>query len=155
MVAVIIPIGIGGLVFFALWFWAILDVIAMDSILVRSLPKQTWIFIVIFLPTAGALAWLLLGRPEGAGLSVGGNYRPPDYRTQRRRRGIEDSPEWKATTRRSTPDAPASAQPTDADVGESAAVKERRLLEWEAELKKREAALGEDSTSSDEPPADS
>lgn len=138
MLGVIVPIGIGGVVFFVLWFWAILDCIATDSILVRNLPKTTWLFVVIFIPTAGALAWLLLGRPEGAGLSVGGNYRPPDYTQRPRSRGFEDSQEWQSRSKS------ISAPKSDDDISESNAVKERRLLEWEAELEKREAALGED-----------
>lgn len=149
MLAVIVPIGLGGIVFFGLWFWAVLDCIATDSILVRNLPKQTWIFIVIFVPTAGALAWLLLGRPEGAGLSVGGSYRPPEYGTRGpKARGFEDSLAWEETKEQVAPVTPK----TEPD-GESTAVRERRLLEWEAELAKREEALG-DSESSSEPDAD-
>jgi len=137
MIGAIIPIGLGGVVLFALWFWAILDCIATDSILVRNLPKQLWLMLVILVPSAGALAWLLLGRPEGAGFSLGGNYTPPDYTRGTRSRGIEDSPEWQARNARALP----------ADTG-----KERRLREWEAELEKREAALDDraddDSTDS-------
>ena len=144
MVAVILPIGIGGLVFFGLWFWAILDCIATDSILVRNLPKTTWLFVVILIPTAGALAWLLLGRPEGAGLAVGGNYRPPNYTERSRSRGFEDSPAWEAQRREIK-----APKPADDDITESNAVKERRLLEWEAELEKREAALDEDPPAED------
>ena len=143
MFGAIVPIGIGGLIFFAFWFWAILDCIATDSILVRNLPKTTWLFVVILLPTAGALAWLLLGRPEGAGLGIGGTYRPPDYTQRSRGRGFADSPAWREQSKQiSAPRPPAS------DIAESDAVKERRLLEWEAELEKREAAL------QDEPPAE-
>ena len=142
MVGVIVPIGVGGLVFFGLWFWAILDCIATDSILVRNLPKTTWLFVVILLPTAGALAWLLLGRPEGAGLSVGGKYRPPDYTQRPRARGFEDSAQWQQRSKQIKP-----PKPTANEIAESDAVKERRLLEWEAELEKREAALGDDPLS--------
>ena len=140
MLGVVVPIGIGGLVFFALWFWAILDCIATDSILVRNLPKTTWLFVVILIPTAGALAWLLLGRPEGAGFSIGGNYRPPDYTRGTRSRGFEDSAEWASRSKS------ISAPATPKNPSESDAVKERRLLEWEAELTKREAALDDGDT---------
>lgn len=141
VIAVIIPIGIGGVVLFALWFWAILDCIATDSILVRNLPKQLWLLLVIMIPTAGALAWMLLGRPEGAGFSIGGNYTPPNYSKQPRVRGIEDSSEW--SSRRNEIEVP-STPVDDTSTQESNAVKERRLLEWEAELQKREAALDPD-----------
>lgn len=139
MIGVIVPIGIGGLVFFGMWFWAILDCIATDSILVRNLPKTTWLFVVIMIPTAGALAWLLLGRPEGAGLGVGGTYRPADYTQQPRSRGFEDSAQWQQRSKQIK-----APKPTDKNIAESDAVKERRLLEWEAELEKREAALDDD-----------
>jgi len=159
VLGVIVPIGIGGLVFFGLWFWAILDCIATDSMLMRNLPKQTWILIVVFVPTAGALAWLLLGRPEGAGMSVGGKYRPPDYTKGQRTRALEDSPDWERRKKSARPprtsssSAPPAAKPSDKPVGESDAVKERRLLEWEAELKKREAALNPE-TPTDGPETD-
>ena len=142
MIAAIVPIGLGGLVLFAFWFWALVDTIATDSVLVRNLDKMTWIFVIIFLPLAGALAWLLLGRPEGAGLSVGGTYRPPDYTRSQKVRGYEDSSDWK---KRSADIKPAPS----AEIKESNAVKERRLLEWEAELSKREQALGDDASSDD------
>ena len=150
MVGVIVPIGLGGVVFFALWFWAILDCISTDSILVRNLPKTTWLFVVIFLSMPGALAWLLLGRPEGAGLGIGGTYRPADYTQRPRSKGFEDSAEWQSRSKRIKPPPAAPAEIAAADdITESNAVKERRLLEWEAELNKREAALDDD------PPADS
>ena len=146
MVGAIIPIGVGGLLLFAFWFWAILDCIGTDNILVRNLPKTTWLFVVILIPTAGALAWLLLGRPEGAGLGIGGSYRPPDYTRQQRSRGFEDSPEWQQRSK-----AIQAPKPSSDDISESNAVKERRLLEWEAELEKREAALkdGDEADSDD------
>jgi len=150
MVGVIVPIGLGGVVFFALWFWAILDCISTDSILVRNLPKTTRLFVVIFLSMPGALAWLLLGRPEGAGLGIGGTYRPADYTQRPRSKGFEDSAEWQSRSKRIKPPPAAPAEIAAADdITESNAVKERRLLEWEAELNKREAALDDD------PPADS
>jgi len=64
-------------VFFALWFWAILERIATDSALGRNLPETTWLFVVSLLSMPGALAWLLLGRPEGAGLGIGGTIGQP------------------------------------------------------------------------------
>ena len=147
MIGVIVPIGLGGVVFFALWFWAILDCIATDSVLVRNLPKTTWLFVVILLSMPGALAWLLLGRPEGAGLGIGGTYRPANYTQRGRNRGFEDSTEWQTRSKsiKPPPVAAAAAEISESsDITESDAVKERRLLEWEAELHKREAALDDD-----------
>jgi hypothetical protein len=147
MVGVIVPIGIGGLVFFGLWFWSMLDCIATDSNMVRNLPKITWLFVVFLIPTAGALAWLLLGRPGGAGSSVGGNYRTAEHAQRPRSRGFEDSAEWQQLSKQIK-----APKPLAPEASESNAVKERRLLEWQAELKKSEAALddGPPSGSGDE-----
>lgn len=142
MFGLIIPIGVGGLIVFALWFWAILDCVATDNILVRNLPKTTWIIVLIFIPLAGSLAWLLLGRPEHAGFSIGGNYRPPVYTDKPRPRGYEDSDAWRAQSRNLSASTSSGTEPAT-DIRESTAAKERRLLEWEAELAKREAALDE------------
>lgn len=64
----------GGLVVFlvfVLWIWAIFDCISTDAALCRNLPKGVWLILVLFLPTIGSLAWLLLGRPERAGWRPG------------------------------------------------------------------------------------
>jgi hypothetical protein len=152
MIAVIVPIGIGGVVFFGLWFWAILDCIGTDSMQIRNLPKTTWLFVVVLLAMPGALAWLLLGRPEGAGLQVGGTYRPRTSRQQPRNKGFEDSAEWQSRSKQLR--TPKPLTPSTADITETNAVKERRLLEWEAELKKREAAIDPDGGGETDPPND-
>lgn len=45
-----------------LWAWSIADVIAADDGHVQHGEKATWIALVMAVPVAGALAWLLLGR---------------------------------------------------------------------------------------------
>lgn len=132
--------SVGGAVLLVFWAWAVLDCISTDSILVRNLPKTTWLLLVLFIPTIGAVAWLLLGRPEHAGLSLGGQrswlyeQRPASGGASKPApRGIEDDPGWRANTARSAP----AGQGTD----ESLAIRERKLLEREAELAKREATL--------------
>ena len=132
---------------FCLYVYCVLDAIASDSVLVRNLPKTTWIFIVLFVPGIGSIAWLALGRPLYAGWRPGDtNRRPP-----RTVVGYEDSDHW---THSRPPFAPAPPPPTEtaapgpqpenaADPKESLAAKERRLLEWEAELKKRESGLAD------------
>jgi len=139
VLGIIIP-SVGGIVIFVVWVWAVLDCISTDSILVRNLPKVTWLLIVIFIPTLGAICWLLLGRPEHAGLSLGGQRsrlyeeRPRGPRPNRASvAGPEDDPSWRANTTRSSPDGQGEA--------ESLAVRERLLLEREAELAKREAEV--------------
>ena len=61
-----------GFLLICLWLYCIFDVIATDEILVRSLPKMAWLFIVIVLPDIGSIAWLALGRPVFAGWRPGG-----------------------------------------------------------------------------------
>ena len=96
--------GMFGVVLFALWVYAVLDVIATDSMLVRNLPKTTWLLLVLFVPSVGAIAWIALGRPPYAGWRPGdteyrstgsignsGTTRPP------KRRGFvppEDRDDW-------------------------------------------------------------
>ena len=144
MVRLFVP-GFLGLIMFAVWIYAVLDVIGTDEILMRNLPKMAWLFVVAFIPTVGAVAWFALGRPIGAGFSPGVTRANPNrswqeergYEPRRRARGVEDRDDWQASTSPSTP--------AD-DSRESPAARERRLLEWEAELRRREEALGDDDT---------
>ena len=75
------------------WIWALLDCIATDSSLCRNLPKPMWIILVLILPDIGALAWLLLGRPEKAQLAPGLDR----LRDAAAPVGLEDSPRYSAT----------------------------------------------------------
>lgn len=171
MLAVIVP-GLAGAFFFLFWVWAVFDVIAMDSILIRNLPKTTWIFLVMFIPPVGAVAWLALGRPENAGFSAGSARRAPPqrfdyYSSTPRVRGPEDDPTWQTPRAPRSPSAaqPASALPnsetaasesaaSESAASESLAARERKLLEREAELAKREAALGDTTDAAEELPGD-
>ena len=151
MLAVIVP-GLAGAFFFLFWVWAIFDVIAMDSILIRNLPKSTWVFLVMFIPPVGAVAWLALGRPENAGFSAGSTRRAPPqrfdyYKSAGQVRGPGDDPNWQAPR---APRSPSAISPSDTSpdssgsnsaASDSLAARERKLLEREAELAKREAAL--------------
>ena len=109
--------GLIGFLLIALWLYCIFDVIATDEILVRSLPKMAWLFIVIILPDIGSIAWLALGRPQYAG------WRPGDTegRPMRRVVGPEDRADFSGPT----------SAPADAG----------RLQAWEADLQRREQEL--------------
>jgi hypothetical protein len=106
--------GVVALVLFVFWIWALFDCIATDGALCRNLPKGVWLILVLLLPDIGAVAWLLLGRPEKA------HWRPgsTDYSARHRPIGPEDQPHYSATAE--TPEL------RSADL-------ERRLDEWEAE----------------------
>lgn len=145
MVRVMGP-GLFGLAVFSLWIYSIFDVIATESMLVRNLPKNTWLIIVLLFPGVGGIAWLALGRPLNAG------WRPGDTAVRSRRGvvGFEDSDDWSSRSRTVTPPPKPRRPPTDAkapaepDDRESPAARERRLMEWEAELRRREDDLGKD-----------
>jgi hypothetical protein len=85
--------GLVGIAIFAFWIWALFDCISTDSVVCRNLPKGMWLILVLFLPLIGALAWLLLGRPERAGWRPGST----DYSTTRRPIGLEDHPRYSPT----------------------------------------------------------
>lgn len=138
MVRLLVP-GLFGFLLFALWAWAVVDVIATDNALVRNLDKMMWLMLVVFLPTLGAVAWIGLGRPVNAGFMPGATYtRPTPQDRKPAPRGLEDSDSWRSSTSPSVP---------VADGFETTAAKERRLLEWEAELAKREEKLDDDPAS--------
>jgi hypothetical protein len=143
--------GVVALVLVALWIWALFDCIATDSALCRNLPKGLWLILVLLLPDIGALAWMLLGRPERAGWRPGST----DYSAPRRPVGVEDRPhysevagvsdrrseeldrklqEWEEQ-QRAAGDATTSP-PTDPSPAGRA-----DLDAWEAELAAREEAL--------------
>jgi hypothetical protein len=71
----------------ALWVWCSFDVIRSDGERVHYLHKLVWlVFVVVFSPL-GALAWLILGRPE----PIGSRLIPPP---QPSAPAPDDSPEF-------------------------------------------------------------
>lgn len=112
------------LVFFGIWIWGLLDVLATDTDACRNLPKVAWLLIVFFFGPLGVAAWGLLGRPPK------GSWLPKvtDFSVPRRPVGIEDRADYterpEITDRRSKE-------------------LDRRLDEWEAEQRaKRERGAG-------------
>ena len=120
--------GLFALTVLVLWIYCIFDVIATDETVMRNLPKIMWLVIVIFVPTIGSIAWLILGRPEKAGFAPGGS----SYRPEPRTRGID------RTTKRSY-----GVIAPDDDPRFLAQLDERakKLQEWEDELKRRDEEL--------------
>lgn len=50
------------LVVFGIVIYALIDCIQTPDERVRHLPKPLWLVVVVLLPPAGAIAWLLVGR---------------------------------------------------------------------------------------------
>ncbi len=136
-----------------LTLFCVLDCIATDSSLVRNLPKTLWIMLIIFLPTIGSVAWLLLGRPEKTRLRPGDTRYRPDPPSSRPKRplGPDDDPRFLEMTRGldppqaavpareikpATPEPPKPAAPAS---GGEHGVNELRA--WEEDLRRREEEL--------------
>jgi hypothetical protein len=113
--------GLFALVVFALWIYCIFDVISTDEALARNLPKIMWLLIVIFVPTVGSIAWLILGRPQEAGFAPGDTTRRgmTSGRSSHRALGPDDDPHF-------------LSELDD---------RRRKLQNWEEDLKKREEEL--------------
>ena len=157
--------GVVALLLFVFWVWALLDCIATDGALCRNLPKGVWLILVLLIPDIGAVAWLLLGRPEKARWRPGST----DYTKSRGPVGLEDRPDysgasdvserrsaeldrrlerWETEQRALREKAepakalPAAAPPAAADVSATDTPGEATDLDaWQAELDRREADL--------------
>jgi hypothetical protein len=106
--------GIVSLAILILVVYCVFDVIRSDETLIRNLPKVLWVVLVVLTGPIGAVAWLVLGRPEGAARTPGST----DYRAPRKPVGPEDSPSFM-----------------------SALEEKKRLEKWEEELRLREEKL--------------
>lgn len=66
----------------ALTIFALVDLLLTERGLVRA--RALWALLIVGLPVAGPITWLVAGRPRrsrpsgGAGGSWGGGWRPPD-----------------------------------------------------------------------------
>lgn len=114
--------------------YCLIDCIQTDEGDCRNLGKSWWVLLIILLPIAGGVAWLVAGRPVSS--------RPrrqvpwpstqtagfPEYERPGRAVAPDDDPEFLARLERQRE-------------------RENRLAEWEAQLRAREAELarGEDA----------
>ena len=72
---------LGAVIELLLFVYALLDVIRTPPDQCRELPKLLWL-VLCFLPIIGPVAWLVLGRPQGARRSLpykGNTGIPPEY----------------------------------------------------------------------------
>ncbi len=104
MIRLLLPTAVG-LVMFAVWLFAVLDVITTDEMLIRNLPKVVWLFLVVLIPPVGVIAWFAGGRPVGAGLRPGTTRSRPTrtWQDRPRARGVEDRDDWRPDTHPSPP----------------------------------------------------
>lgn len=137
--------GVAFLLSMALLVFCVLDCIATDSSLVRNLPKTLWIMLIIFLPTIGSVAWLLLGRPEKTRFSPGDTRSLPTPQARPKRPlGPDDDPRFLEMTRNLTPPKatsppkPAVSPEAVAPAGEHGV---NELKAWEEDLRRREEEL--------------
>ena len=135
------------LVIVGLLLFALLDCLATDASLCRNLPKAMWILLIVFLPTGGSIAWLLLGRPQRT-RSYPGQPRPRTDSPSRPRRplGPDDDPRFLASM---GGEARRPAAPIDRHSSEGAAAPE--LSGPEAERSERRPAQGGLGTGNEEP----
>lgn len=114
----------------ALLVYCLIDCIQTESGAERNLNKTVWIFIIILIPIAGPVAWLVAGRPtrQHAGRSVPWPSTAtagfPEYERPAPPKGPDDDPEFLAGIAR-----------------KEQAEHERLLADWEAQLREREARL--------------
>lgn len=79
-----------GLLIMLLWVFCLIDVVTADEGGIRHLPKMVWLLLVVLIPLAGSVVWLVAGRPIGGGIwgGAGGGYRRqsssafPEYETK-------------------------------------------------------------------------
>lgn len=110
--------GLVGLMFLAFWIYCVINIITTEELLIRNLPKVTWLILVIFVPLVGSVAWIAAGRPQYTGAGPGAWLNQPP----RRAAGPEDEPGFGGGPRRSSLD-------------------DDRLQRWEDDLARREDDL--------------
>ena len=113
----------------ALLVYCLIDCIQSDPDRVRNLSKGWWIVLIVVLPVAGGIAWLVAGRPQTPRTHV----------------------PWRATATSGFPEHERPYRYVDTAAEERRRAEERRsdelheqmLRDWEAQLRAREEATRE------------
>ena len=58
--------GLFGLLILGLWAFCLVDIVTTDEDACRHLPKLLWLLLVLLVPLAGSIVWLLAGRPASS-----------------------------------------------------------------------------------------
>ncbi|MCC2314556.1 PLD nuclease N-terminal domain-containing protein [Cellulomonas xiejunii] len=115
----------------ALLVFCLIDCIQSDSDRVRNLSKGWWLVLIVVLPLAGGIAWLVAGRPQTPRAQVPWRSTEtagfPEY--ERPRRYGEDA---------------AAEERRRAEERRSDELHEQMLREWEAQIRAREQATERD-----------
>lgn len=120
----------------ALLVFCLIDCIQTPEGSARNLGRTAWIFVIILIPIAGPVAWLVAGRPTSRdgrrsvpwpSTATAGF---PEYERPAPPRGPDDDPEFLAQVER-----------------RERAEHERLLAQWEAQLREREGRLHEERRS--------
>ena len=118
--------------------FCLVDAILADEARVRNLPKWAWILLVVILPLAGGIAWLIAGRPTGRAPN---RPVPPPSRA-----AGHPGDEWSGHRRPKGPDDDLEFLAWLAHDGDA---HERMLRRWEEDLRRRE----EEKRATDDPGA--
>lgn len=114
----------------ALLVFCLIDCVQSDQDRVRNLSKGWWLVLIVVLPIAGGVAWLVAGRPvtpRTSWSSPAATYAPDD-----RPRRYDDV---------------AAAARRREEERRSDELHEQMLRDWEAQLREREQAAERDRTS--------
>lgn len=111
----------------ALLVYCLIDCVQSDGDRVRNLSKGWWVVLIVVLPIAGGIAWLVAGRPQAPRRQVSWPSTATAGFTEHER------------PRRFTED-PAEEGRRRAEERRSDELHERMLRDWEAQLRAREQA---------------
>jgi hypothetical protein len=117
----------------ALAIFSFIDCIQSDEHRVRNLPRWAWMVLIILIPIAGPLVWLLAGRPTRATAGNPASWPTtktpghPTYEQPRRRpQAPDDDPEFLRSLKKANTE------------------HEDLLRKWEEDLKRREEDMRKD-----------
>jgi hypothetical protein len=118
------------IIWFGMLVYCLVDVAQTDVSRVRNLQKPIWIILIVLLPIAGGIAWLVAGRPAAAGTGHAGT-----PRRSGRTLGPDDDPDFLSGLGRPDPR------------------RERALREWEEQQRRQREGFDGPGSDKDVPPA--
>jgi hypothetical protein len=118
--------GVFALLEIGLLIFCLIDVIQTPADEIRGVSKLVWIFLIVFVPIVGGIAWLVAGRPVAG--AVGNAWRPGA--------GFPESQRPRQTRAPVGPDDDADFLREMRNVNTE---QEQTLKRWEEDLRRREA----------------